>query len=160
LKKSFEQKKMNVELVKKCVQVDGSVEEHLENLENDFGIVKTFKADDNVHATADRSFVVQLYGGDGMTGQCLFVGQCGFGHQAKFGLRRYLAGFQGILPPRGRYFRMFYWAFTKHDKRHAVNPYWYHMVRSVDDLKVAVFQHGEAIVGEDTKEKLLKFYVY
>jgi hypothetical protein len=162
--------KPSVELVKRCVQVDGSVEEHLETLEKDFGIVKTFKADDNIHSTADRSFVIQLYGdmgGDGRTtrtgappGQCLFVGQCGYGHFPKFHLRSYLAGFQGLAPSPGRYFRMFYWAFTKHDKRHAINPYWQHMIRSVDDLKVAVFQHGEAIVGDDTKEKLLKFYVY
>mmetsp|Transcript_1095 Transcript_1095/g.1932 ORF Transcript_1095/g.1932 Transcript_1095/m.1932 type:complete len:297 (+) Transcript_1095:46-936(+) len=148
-----------VEALKACAPVDGTVEDHLEILERDFGFTKMFRADDNVHVGADRSFIVELYGDDDrLKGKnALFVAQCGYGnfHKFDFGLAPFgtLAGFNG-----GRYFRMFYWAFTK--KHDAVNPYWKHMVQSVDDLNLAVFQHGHPIRGPDTKERLLKFYVY
>lgn len=144
--------------VEKCVPVDGVVEEYMEVLEQEFGVVKVFKADDNGHAEADRSWVLEIFGAnDSPKKHCLFVGQCGYGHFAKFDLRGYLAGFQGLFT-RGRYFRMFYWAFAKNHKQ--INPFWNHMVRSVDNLQAVVFQHGDPIMGENTKEQLLKFYVY
>mmetsp|Transcript_33696 Transcript_33696/g.49134 ORF Transcript_33696/g.49134 Transcript_33696/m.49134 type:complete len:297 (+) Transcript_33696:144-1034(+) len=154
--------KVSRELVSQCVPVDATQEDILEELETDFGFVKVFEADDNVTATADRSFLVQLYGDDENIkkgNNCLFVAQCGYGNNTDFNLMAALGGFQGWFN-RGRYFRMFYWSFTNCANHAMINPYWKQMVNNSDNLQVAIFQHGNPIVGDDTKEQLLKFYVY
>ena len=153
--------KASTKQVEMCgFQVDASFEESMEKLEKEFGFLKTFRGDDNIHSSADRSFVLELYGDGVPKGKkVLFVGQCGYGHFPKLQLLAAMAGFQGWFT-RGRYFRMFYWAFTTPEGQGRIHEYWNHMVNSVDDLYVAIFQHGSAIVGDDTKSKLLQFYTY
>jgi hypothetical protein len=147
------------ELVQEAVPVDGTVEEHWVTLEKNYGMIKMFQFDDHTCAKAERSFVIELYQGPDLGKKCLFVAQCGFGNMSRsFSLQAKLAGFQGFMSSRGRYFRLFYYVFTKNHA--AVKPYWHHMVKSVDDLQLAIFQHGYPIQGKDTQEKLLKFYVY
>jgi hypothetical protein len=99
------------DVIAECCPVDGTVEEHLEALEDEFGFTKMFKADDNVRCGCDRSHIVELYGDDDDGGgggdddlhngkNILFVGQCGYGNFRRFdfgilALFGTLAGFNG-----------------------------------------------------------------
>jgi hypothetical protein len=142
------------DLVEQAVHVDGTLEEHWDTLENDFGFVKQFRFDEN-SCTTERSYVVDLF--ETSNAQCLFVGQCGIGNYSRFSLPWWLAGFQGLLT-RGRFFRMYYNCFTTNQQ--AVRPWWTHMVNSVgNNLEAAVFTHGDFILGKDTRDELLKFRV-
>lgn len=141
-------------LVEEAVHVDGVLEDHLDTLEKDFGFKKMFRFDENTRCTAERSFEVELFSGGG----CLFVAQCGIGNYSSFSPGVFASGFQGLFT-RGRYFRMYYYCFTKNHSR--IRPFWTHMVKSVDNLKAAVFIHGDPITGNsvDVRGTLLHFHV-
>ena len=156
------------DLVSESCCVDATLESKLDELKEKFGFVKMFKADGTVSCMADRSFIVELFDGDGDSDgdatnkfakqYCLFYGQCGIGNldptaHRILGPLGVLTGFTG-----GRAFRMFYWSFTPDQK--AVRPYWTNVVNYSDNLQAAVFQHGKPILGPHTKEELLAFYVY
>lgn len=148
--------------VEMAVKVDAVLEDCMETLEKEFGIVKMFSQfDDCVSTHAERSFVIDLYNNGG---KCLFVGQCGYCNMTDFSPLLWLTGFQG-LRVRGRLIRQFYWLFVQPNKQGHVNTYWKYIVNSMPEWKAAVFTHGSPIVATTgstvtVKDQLLQFYVY
>ena len=156
-------------MVEEAVPVDATLESKLPELEKEFGITKMFNYDENTKCTSERSYYIELSDytdkkDDGKKSYCLLVAQCGYGNYYNIKPGFWFAGFQTLLKPRGRYFRHYYHNFTIDKSK--VKSYWNHLVSSRtndNDLKAAIFTHGDPIVGNakaHVRDQLLKFYVY